>query len=191
MLEAILCVLIGAALCRMSGGGLGAKYLNKKGKEEGIMPINLSSLPEICLSALVGGIGAVYLGNLIGIEPWVVALFTSAWFYAWFQTGHGAILHWGLEKVTEPDRRQTLTPVVDYIALVLGVEKNSTNYCRLFMAVKGLLIGLPILAFPLIVLWPLAYEVGARLRGKIKFDPHAAAELLSGAFLGFCVSLLI
>jgi hypothetical protein len=104
-------------------------------------------------------------------------------------------------------RTQSLTPLVDWIARKLnrisskltsatGIEfphistvpdggyLHSRGYCRLFMAVKGFVIGAAG-AFSLILLWPLAYEIGKR------FQNHALSELLSGAFAGVALVLSV
>lgn len=134
-------------------------------------------------------------GWLVSLCAWLAAIFVFnravAWAYIWMQTGHGAILHWGMEPVRDPDRKQFLTPFVDWLSARLGIVKNSTPYCRLFMAVKGFLIGLPVGGVVLAVLWPLAYEIGARLRGKVRFDPHALAEVLAGAGAGLAIVIFM
>ncbi len=197
----LLLIPVMAVITRMAGGGLGAKYLDKKGKQDGKMPVNLSSLPEIVFALIVGGVASLVpnLVELLGIDVPLYAniiygLLSAVWAYAWMQTGHGVVLPWA-RAITDPVehekyrvRTQTLTPVVDLLAKLLGIEKDgpdglrSLNYCRLFMGVKGALIGLPILALPLAILWPLSYEIGVRVK------KHEVSELLSGTFLGICLA---
>lgn len=141
-------------------------------------------LPELFFAAGFGWAAYQYGG-------WIAAPLAVAWSYIWMQTGHRAILHWGMEPIRDPDRKQFLTPFVDWLAKRLGIVKNSTPYCRLFMAVKGFLIGLPVGGVVLAVLWPLAYEIGARLRGKVKFDPHIVAEVLAGAGAGLAIAFFV
>ena len=59
--------------------------------------------------------------------------------------------------------------MVDWIADLLGIQKvqpdgysKTLNYCRLFMAVKGFLIGIPVGGLPLAISWPIGYDVGDR-----------------------------
>lgn len=127
-----------------------------------------------------------------------------AWAYGWMQAGHGIILEWGgLRKPdSDPDRKQTLTPVVNWLADRLGIQKThddimnspTINYCRLFMAVKGFLIGLPAGGIVLAVLWPLGYEIGHRTRGTVIerwINNHTIKELSAGAGAGVALSLFI
>lgn len=162
-------------------------------------------LPELFFAAGFGVAAFMLLSATVGISltiPFVlefslvlsnyfIGVLSTVWSYLWMQTGHGAILHWGMEKIRDPNRTQHLTPTVDKIAKVFKIEKNSTNYCRLFMGVKGFLIGLPVGGIVLFFLWPLAYEIGARLRGKVPFDPHALAEFLAGAFAGIAIIIAL
>lgn len=146
-------------------------------------------LPELLFAIPFGAALSLWSDNFI--TSWLLFCFGTAWSYIWMQTGHGAILHWGMEPIRDPDRKQFLTPFVDWLAKRLGIVKNSTPYCRMFMAVKGFLIGLPVGGVVLAVLWPLAYEIGARLRGKVKFDPHIAAEVLAGAGAGLAIAVFV
>jgi hypothetical protein len=186
MLE-FLFILYMAAAARMSGGGLGAAFLNKRGDRDengkdkgGVMPVNLSFLPEVAFGLGFGwGLHQV-VGGL-----WF-PLLAAAWSYAWMETGHGAVLQWGNDPAAaQGTRRHALTPVVDFLARCLGYEIGSRAYCRLFMAVKGFLIGLPVGGLPLAALWPLAYE------SKSYTKNHALTETLSGAFAAIAILLFI
>ncbi|MCZ6898071.1 MAG: hypothetical protein O7D95_05110, partial [Betaproteobacteria bacterium] len=64
-----------------------------------------------------------------------------------------------------------------------GIEHFSKNYARLFMAVKGFLIGLPVGGFTMMILWPLGYEIGNKA-GK-----HWLSETLAGAGAGLSIIL--
>lgn len=166
-----------AVLARQSGGGLGAQYL------KGVF----TRLPE-ALFALPFGYALSCVAGPLG---WLAAV----WSYAWMESGHGAVLTWGKKFPDVPSgylpRRQTLSPVVDLLADKLGVEKRAidgghdVNYCRLFMAVKGFLIGLPVGGVLLAVLWPLGYEIGKR------FERHALAEVLSGFGAGISIAIFL
>lgn len=154
-----------ACIARMAGGGLWAERLPHP-------------VPEIIFGLCFG------VANYLAFENVWLALAVWVWCYAWMETGHGTVLSWGLN----PDdatgaRRQTLTPVVEFICRKLGVPFGSVNYCRIFMAVKGFLIGLPVGGIVLAVLWPLAYETGERLR------KHEVSEFTSGAFAAMAILL--
>lgn len=158
-----------AVTARQSGGGLGAQYL----------PRWLTWLPEVFFAAGFG-YAAYQYGGL------VAAVIATAWSYIWMQTGHGTVLHWGKNpEHATGERTQTLTPVVNWLAKRLGLTIGEVGYCRLFMAVKGFLIGLPVGGILLAVLWPLAYEIGVRVKR------HEVSELLSGAFSGVNIYLLL
>lgn len=184
MFKALVTIIYMAVASRMSGGGLGAEILPSR-DEGGKMPFNMTWLPEVFFALGFG----ITLANVAPI--WCGAL-AAAWSYIWMQTGHGAVLHWGKLDEYDPTRKQTLSPVVDWIAQRIGIVSDTeVNYCRLFMAVKGFLIGLPVGGVVLAILWPLGYEIGARLRGKISSDPHAVAELVSGAGAGVAIVLFV
>lgn len=157
-----------AITARQSGGGLGAQYL----------PRWLTWLPELFFAAGFG-LAAFQYGGL------AAAVIATAWSYIWMQTGHGTVLQWGRDPSQAEGRTQTLTPVVNWLAERFGFTLGDVNYCRLFMAVKGFLIGLPVGGLPLAILWPLAYEIGVRVKR------HEVSELLSGAFAGFSIVLFM
>lgn len=184
-------ILVMAALARMAGGGLWAEKLNKRGEIDeatgkdkgGVMRFNLSMLPEVLFGVAFG------LANWMLLDSVLFAAACAVWSYQFMETGH--VFNWG-QPVKRPRGGQTLTPVVDFLARIFKIEKfiedgfsPSKNYCRLFMAVKGFLIGLPVGGIPLAILWPLAYEIGDR------FDSHPLKELLSGAFAGLLLTIII
>lgn len=168
-----------AITARQSGGGLGAQYL----------PRWLTWLPELFFAAGFGFAAYQYGG-------WIAATLATAWTYLWMQTGHGTVLAWGKpQSISDIQRSQFLTPFVDALANKLGINKtfgnpddgmgHSINYCRLFMAVKGFLIDLPVGGLPLALLWPLGYEIGNRLK------KHEISELASGAGAGVAITLFM
>lgn len=116
---------------------------------------------------------ACALYSLIG---WWCVL-AGAWSYIWMQTGHANALPWG-DGGHNPGRTNTLSPVVKWICDKLGVEYYSIWFARIFMAVKGFLITLPVGGLVGMVLWPLGYDLGHRLGSNIY------RELLSGAGAG-------
>lgn len=182
----LLYCLVTAFLARASGGGFGAQKLNKKGAvddatgkdEGGIMPIDISFMPEVFFGFSFG------FAHYLAFDSFLLYGLVSAWSYIWMETGHGTVLQWGNDPAAaQGERRQTLTPVVEFLSDRLGFVYGDRNYCRLFMAVKGFLIGLPVGGLPLAILWPLAYET------KLWTKNHALTEIISGVFAG--ISILI
>lgn len=168
-----------AFLSRMDGGGFFAPRLAAMG---------LKFLPALLFAACVA---------LPFFHHPLTALVVLAFSYFAKNTGHGVVLGWGSANPQARGRRQFLSPLVDLIANKLKIVDTDVNgdatiaYCRLFMAVKGFFIGLPL--FPLGVLMavfqPLAYELGNR-RLKIKgVEPAVISEMLSGAFMGLIVAV--
>jgi len=180
-------------LTRMAGGGFWAEKLNKKGAIDdstgkdkgGIMPFNLSMLPEILFGAAFGA--AFYI-----VTGWALAALACAiWSYLWMETGHGPVLQWGRNPAAaQGTRRQRLTPLVNAMCKGisipvtkkksiqihgLGYEIGGVEYCRLFMAVKGFLIALPVGGILNAFLWPACYEIG---NGRLK--EQEISELFSG-----------
>ena len=152
---------------RMSGGGLGAKYLWK------CLPEILFAIPFVCF--IYNTTGSLLLSVLAGL-----------WSFFWMETGHGTVLQWGDNpRDAQGERKQFLTPFVNYLSKKIGLEIGGRGYCRLFMAVKGFLIGLPVGGLLLAILWPLAYEIGHKLK------LHYLSELLAGAGAGMAIWCLI
>jgi len=152
-----------AILARQAGGGMGAQHLHSK----------LTWLPE-ALFALVIGIVAYKIHGPVWAS---VGALTS---YIFMQTGHGIAYHMGRNpKAAQGTRKQTLSIIVDPICKALGWTLGERPYCYLFMGIKGLLIGLAVAPWGLLmaILWPLAYDIG-RIRN------NETAEFLSGAFMG-------
>lgn len=206
MFESLFVLMMGV-ISRMAGGGLGARLLDeiyigfitkpinellKTLKIEFCFPtyLSLTWLPELAFAVPFGLIGVFGTGsNLFGV-------LCVAWSYIWMQTGHGVVLPWGRPITNEAfkkqmlgGRTQTLTPIVDWIAKRVGISTErpdgvySVSYCRLFMAVKGFLIGLPAGGVPLAILWPLAYEIGDRV------NSHIVKEFLAG--MGAATAILL
>ena len=139
------------------------------------IPKKLTWLPELFFS--LGFVYALY--PIIGLY----ALITIIWCYSWFQTGHANALSWGVNA--DPNRKNTLTPVVEFFYR----KGFGRGYSAAFFAVKGFLITLPIGGLG-VVLWPLAYDIGAWLELRFGFKngfAHAVSELLSGAFIGLYI----
>ena len=187
-----------AIVSRMAGGGLGAHLLNERGAVGddgrdlgGIMPWNLTWVPEVLFSIPLG-VPCALITYWLTTNPLLALLsliLAAGWSYGWMQSAPGPALQWGDDPEDGMGRPRTLSPVVNWISDSLGFERGDINYCRTWMAVKGFLIGLPVGGVVLAVLWPLAYEGGYRLRGKVSFDPHAFTELAAGT--GAALSILI
>lgn len=195
MLEALIMVIYAAAmsaLARMAGGGLGAKYLNKKGEIDeatgedkgGIMPFNLSMIPEILF-----GFGIALA--IVGKSWWLIPL--TLWGYGWIETGHGQAFHMGFIPNQNPTRRHRLTPIVEWVSDKLKQPHYGTFYCWFFLGLKGFLIGLPLFPFAPVFafFWPAAYALGMTARTDIwaekKYTGTVVGEYVTGALTGlFC-----
>ena len=99
------------------------------------------------------------------------------------QTGHANALPWG-KGGHNPDRENTLSPVVKEIADLFKIEHFSTNYARLFMSIKGFLITLPVGGTGFLF-WPLGYEIGHRLKN------HTVSEMAAGAGAGVSIVIFL
>lgn len=202
-----LAVVVMSCLARAAGGGLGAHVLNKKGEVDdatgldkgGIMPVNLSMLPEILF-----GVGLALPALLTG--HWFLWLLLAVDGYAWMETGHGIAFHmgrWAAENwqneaaaiaAGKPVRRQKLSVVMDIVERLTSIKRYSRAWCWVFMGLKGLLIGTACLPFGLLlaVLWPLAYDLGWTISERFpRFQPTKTefAEYCSGAFAGVVLVL--
>jgi hypothetical protein len=189
ILSLVLVVVLGALLARMSGGGLGAHLLNSKGKLSeddgedlgGVIPfVDLTFLPELLFAAPIGYIG--YLST----DLWWVGLLGWAWSYIWMQTGHHTPLmtHFGAKPYKFDGKTNTLGNVVDPMAVALEYEAGDRSYCRLFMGLKGLLIGLPMFPLGLLLapLWSTSYEIGYKIKISTLYGEY---------FSGACAYLLV
>ena len=137
-----------------------------------------TNLPEIALACVVGY--ALY--PIIGLY----ALGGIIWFYLWFQTGHANALSWGVNA--NPKRKNTLTPLVDFIYR----GGFGRAYSAVFFSVKGFIMTLPIGGLGALY-WPLAYDIGTYLeqrKGWGNGKAHKVSEVLSGAFLGVNLVLI-
>lgn len=146
-----------------SGGSLWpSQYLPKK----------LTWLPEAFFA-----LGFVYaLWPVIG---WY-SLIAGIWSYLWMQSGTGPALQWG--DTLNIGKPRTLSPLANFISDKLGFVRGDINYCRLYMALKGILITLPVGGMG-VILWPLGYDLGDRL------GSNTYRELLAGAGAGISIIL--
>jgi len=146
----------------------------------GGVPKALGGFPEILWGLAIAG--------AVGYQTESAVLFLLAWLWSWLwmEAGHGNAYHDGAEKDGFPDRFQApIDYVVRPVCKLLKWEVRGTAYCRLFMATKGLMIGLPLYPFglALAVAWPLAYAISFRVlkRGSMP------AEWISGAAAGLVI----
>jgi hypothetical protein len=189
MIYIVLMIYMGLAAGYAGGSLPGSKWLDREYTVFGYT-INLTWLPELFLALPFGFVAAQFVDDLL--IKIMVGLFATTWSFLWIQTGHGFVLGWGRPRslTSDPKRRHTLTPVVDWLAKKIGIVKYqadqrspTVNYCRLFMAVKGFMIGLPVGGILLAALWPLAYEIGERFRRDW------LREVLSGIGAAIVVSI--
>lgn len=177
----------------------------------GRMPVGLGFLPEVVFGILFGvgfyqlTLAIPFLADLPHEIRVLWAMAAGGWSYAWMETGHGIVLLWGrdvnkqgyaqdvVNRILEDakTRTQTLKPVVDFLAKKLHIEPKlpdgtyTVQYCRLFMSVKGFLIGLPFGGIPFIIAWPLSYEIGVRVKS------HPVSEMLTGFFSGLIITMTV
>lgn len=162
MIELLLVPVLGT-LARLSGNGFGSRW-------------GVSWLPEALFALVIGLVCGTVFGPVAGALG-------SVWSYAFMQSGTWPILPWDKEGVRDPNRSATLRPVSDWIADKLDVEFDSEAYAWIYAALKGFLITLPIGGLGLIF-WPLGYELGSHVKGRVNLDPTAVAEFSTGVGAG-------
>lgn len=169
----VLLALFFALLANFAGGSLGAHLLNKKGVKGGIMPVDLTILPELVFSGITGAVVGFAVSPWIGLLAWVNT------FYA-FNTGHGTVLD---PREAVKGRKQFLSRFVDPACRLFKQPLGGAFYHWLFMGLKGLWIGAAICPYglPLLLTWPAAYKLPT---GQLK-------ELASGASFGACLGFFI
>jgi len=176
-----------AFTARLSGGGYFAPLLDKKGKEKGIMPYNLTWLPELFFT-LPFGLTALWMYG-----EWWQGLLAWAGAYIFMQSGHGTAYHMGfypqealkIDPKTGQRRVQKLSMIVDPICKLFKKPLGGFWYCSLFMGLKGFLIAasVPVAALILAVLWPVGYYYGWKLHNNVKGE----VEHYSGAGAGLAL----
>lgn len=150
----------------------------------GGMPKGFGGFPEILFGFIIGA-AVLYNTNSViaGLLAWI-------WSWLWMESGHGNAYHDGTKKDAFSDRFQApIDYIVRPICKLLKWEIRGTAYCRLFMAFKGLMIGLPLFPYGLLLApaWTASYAISFRV---LKRD-SMPAEWISGAAAGACVALYL
>lgn len=175
LFQIIIPTILMSVLARASGGGIVP------------LPAVLSRLPELLFA------GGISVGVYALHHSLLLSLLALLWSYIWMETGHGTAFHMARNPTSaQGDRKQTLSRVIDPLCRAVGAPLGGVFYCWTFMGLKGLLIGLPLFPFglPLVVLWPLAYELGIRLEeANVTSERGMAGEWWAGAFTGLLLGL--
>lgn len=171
-----------AFLARQAGGGkygmwlvyhVGTRYGAWWASAAARVPEALWAITITCVSASIYHYG------------WELGIGVAIASYMAMEAGHGNAYHMGFEQYSFPPRHQSLDYVVLPICKHFGWENRGWQYCWLYMGLKGLLIGLPLLpaGLGLALLWPLAYYISFRNTAS-----SLKAEWYSGTFAGvMCV----
>ena len=196
----IITTIIFGVLGSLAGGSFPYSYLlNKKGEaypngqdKRGIMPINLTFLPELLLAVFIGSVAVELYEAVLGVfSHWVYfALLACTSFVSLMGINAATygMLYWqnGGEA---PDREATIKPIVDFFAGKFGYKYGDEGYAWIWAAVKGFITTLPLGGFGAI-LFPLGYEAGSHAEGRIKGDTNIYREFLSYAAIGLLVGLI-
>lgn len=121
-------------------------------------------------------------------SPFHFAVMALVWSYIGMQLGHGNFYNMRGVAV-DNDQPEKLEELVRPIYTAFGGNIHKPLYSWACMGFKGFFLALPLGFLPalaLAILWPFAYFWGFRL-----FDDSAEAEVLSGAFAGGVICLLI
>ena len=170
-----------AITSRLSGSGFGQKW-------------GVSWLPEVFFAAGIGAAHA-YAWYAFGYAwyAWIPAfILATVWSYVFMQSATWMFLRW-TEHEPNKTRKATLKPIVDFIAKRFGYELGDEGYSWIAAGLKGFLIGLPVGGIPLMILWPLGYEIGSHAKGRTEkwIDPHTVSELMAGVGAGISIVLFL
>ena len=170
-------------LSRLSGNGFGAKW-------------GVSWLPELLFS-LPFGVATGWALSTIGgdfLACLIVTSVSTAISYAGMQAATWTFLRWESHDGPNTERSSTLKPIVDWLASRWGYKLGDEGYSWVAAAVKGFIIGFPVGAIPLMMLWPLGYEIGSHAKGRVErfgLDPHAISEFMAGVGAGVAITLFV
>lgn len=128
----------------------------------------------------------VLVSPLMQFHP-LAALWAAPWSYRFLQAANANGLHWGKGQY-KPERDTVFSPIVNWTSDRLGYDRSSVQYCRLYMAVKGFLVTLPVGGFGVIG-FPLGYDLGERLNGRVK-DSNLYRELFAGGITALFLVIL-
>lgn len=162
-------------LARMSGGGLISSYeFNNK-----VINSIYKRIPEVLFAIIIGS------ASFHVYTPALASALTILSFFA-MEMGHGTFYTMDGYKDFGRHRIQTIEKIVRPIYNLSGLSIYSPAYSWFCMGVKGLLIGIAMGYWGLLlaVLWPTCYWIGHRIE---RFG--AIAEYLSGMVTGVLVVL--
>lgn len=170
---------------RQSGGGLGAQYL----------PSWLTWLPEVLFAIPFGtALGYVLSAHFSLPVSIGCGILGTAISYLGMQAGTWTFLRWTKNTTPNLTRGGTLKLISDFIAKQFGYKLGDEGYSWIAAGVKGFIIGLPVGAVPLALLWPMGYEIGSHARGRVEkhgLDPHAFAEFFAGVGAGIAILIFL
>lgn len=168
------CTVYMSAMAHICGGGILT------------VPPALKKLPKL-LFGVMFGVASYHLHG----ELWLACAAAIAASF-WMNTGHGTAYEMGFDPaIAQSGRQEFLSPIVDPITKAAGRPLGGVFYCWLFMGLKGLLMGITVAPFGLLlaVLWPLGYRLGEwTLKMGLTWDFE---EIISGAFAGLVIGMAL
>ena len=161
---------------RLSGSGFGSRW-------------GAPWIPEALFAHAIGTALGYALAPHIG-PNWatLAGCIAWGWSYGFMQSGTWMFLKW-VKHFPNLERKATLKPITDWIANRFGYKLGDEGYSWIAAGIKGFLIGLPIGGIPLMILWPLGYEIGSHSKWKKDVVREVAAGV--GAGLSICLFLYI
>lgn len=169
MILSIIFIIAMGVLGRLSGNGFGQKW--------GVswLPEALHSLPYgVALGMIADALGAGFLASM------ALASIGAVISYAGMQSATWMFLRWESHDDPNTERSSTLKPIVDWLASRWGYKIGDEGYAWVAAGVKGFIITLPIGGVGAIT-WPLGYEVGSHLKGRVE-DYTAYSEFFASTF---------
>lgn len=173
MLLSIAIIIATSLLGRAAGGGL---YVH-------LLPTWCNRLPELLIALLIG-----YAGMHQFDSGWLGMSLSSAWAFACIEAGHGTFYTMQGYRTSQIGRIQTLEKIFRPLYEHAGGDIMKPAYSWYMMAIKGLMIALPLgaPAFLIAILFPTAYFLGHRAE-----KAPAVAEYLAYMFVGCAIALAL
>lgn len=170
ILMTIFLVLLLPCWQRLAGAG-GMPYLGR-------VPELLAALSCSLCMYLLHGIGWLWLAQTVLL-------------YFAIELGHGVALGMGKQNPLAAGRRQSISWLVNLLNKLTRFEYQSREWCTLFFAVKGFLIGICLLPFGVLLaaLWPMCYRVVGTKRTWLDLKGVPLAEYLTGYALMLTILL--